>query len=92
MTRQHTAPHRTEHPRQASSEVLLTRAGLKGLRRKAAALRSDSLPEVRAALAERNRDGRVDLEYHRLCDEISRLEDLVLTAGSTRDRPRGGRE
>ena len=71
--------------------VLLTPRGARALRDKAAALRGDVLPELRVAMAERDRDRRVDLDYHRVCDDISALEDLLRNADSTRDRPLDGR-
>ena len=74
----------------ASPGVLLTRSGAQALRHKLAVLRSDVLPELQKAMAERDRDGRVDLDYHRVCEQIARLADLLDTAGSTCHRPWGG--
>jgi len=84
------AAHRGTRHSPASPGVLLTRSGAQALRHRLAALRSDVLPELQKALAERDRDRRVDLDYHRVCEEIARLEDLLDTAGSTCHRPRDG--
>lgn len=70
--------------------VLLTDTGRAALQRKAEFLRAAVLPELLAGLAERDRDRRVDADYHRVRDEIALLDTLVRTAGSTRDRPPDG--
>ena len=85
-----TLPALAPPPALVTVPVLLTDAGRAALRRRAALLRTGVLPELVAELAHRDRDLRVDAEYHRVCGEIAVLEELVSTAGSTRDRPAGG--
>ena len=84
------APGRRTGHAPPSPGVLLTRTGAQSLRHELAVLRRDVLPELQMAMAERDRDGRVDLDYHRVRADIARLEDLLDSAGSTRSRPRTG--
>jgi transcription elongation factor GreA len=72
-------------------QVLLTEPGREVLCRRAVFLRTAVLPELSAGLTQRDRDRRVDAEYHRVLAQLAVLDELVSTAGSTRDRPRDGR-
>lgn len=84
-------PRAAARPRgRQASPVLLTDTGRAALALQAELLRAAVLPELRAALAERNRDRRVDDDYHRVRDKIALLQELVSTAGSTRSRPVDG--
>jgi len=82
-----TAPARTSAA--PAAPVLLTDTGRQALQNKADTLRTTVLPELLAGLAERDRDRRVDADYHRVRDEIAALEVLLSTAGNTRSRPPG---
>jgi transcription elongation factor GreA len=57
--------------------VILTRAGKRLLIERASALRGDVLPELRAALADPERDSRVDAEFERAVNELRHLVWLV---------------
>lgn len=82
----------TRLPRQpAPEQVLLTDAGRAQLQATAAFLRATVLPELTGEMADRDRDRRVDADYHRLQAQLAGLDELVTTAGSTRDRPCDGR-
>ena len=67
--------------------VILTRQGRRLLAERARQLRARVLPELRAALDDRERDGRVDADYGRALDELRRLSWLVRHAARAEDLP-----
>ncbi|HYT26028.1 MAG TPA: GreA/GreB family elongation factor, partial [Actinomycetota bacterium] len=69
------------------SEVILTRQGRRLLAERAYRLRTHVLPELRAALDDRERDGRGDTEYERAVDELRRLSWLVEHAADAEELP-----
>jgi transcription elongation factor GreA len=60
-----------------AAHVILTREGRRLLIARARSLGVEVLPELRAALGDPERDGRVDAEYERAVNELRRLTWLV---------------
>ena len=67
--------------------VILTHQGRRLLAERAQQLQRQVLPELRAALDDRDRDGRVDADYERAADELRRLSWLVEHATHAEDLP-----
>jgi transcription elongation factor GreA len=67
--------------------VILTHQGRRLLAERAQQLQRQVLPELRAALDDRDRDGRVDADYERAADELRRLSWLVEHAAHAEDLP-----
>jgi transcription elongation factor GreA len=67
--------------------VILTRQGRGLLAKRAHQLRAQVLPRLRAALDDRERDGRVDADYQRAVDQLRRLSWLVEHAALAEDLP-----
>ncbi len=67
--------------------VVLTAEGRRLLAARARRLQARVLPELRAALADRDRDGRVDADYERTASELWRLCVLVERAVAAEDLP-----
>jgi transcription elongation GreA/GreB family factor len=67
--------------------VVLTRQGRRLLAERAHQLRANVLPELRAALDDRERDRRVDADYQRAIDRLRHLSWLVEHAAHAEDLP-----
>jgi transcription elongation factor GreA len=71
----------------ATTRVVLTREGRRLLAERARHLRARVLPELRAALEDPERDGRVDADYERAITELRHLSWLVDHATLAEDLP-----
>ena len=67
--------------------VVLTRQGRRLLAERARQLRARVLPELRAALDDRERDGHVEADHQRAVEELRRLSWLVEHAAHAEDLP-----
>jgi transcription elongation GreA/GreB family factor len=76
-----------EHARAGGQGVVLTRQGRRLLAERAHQLRANVLPELRAALDDRERDRRVDADYQRAIDQLRHLSWLVEHAADAEDLP-----
>lgn len=62
---------------ESATQVMLTREGRRLLRERVRVLRVEVLPQLRAALEDPERDGRVDAEFDRAVEELRRLTWVV---------------
>jgi transcription elongation factor GreA len=69
-----------------AAPAILTRQGRRLLIERVRRLQVTALPELRAALEDPERDGRVDAEYEQAVDELHRLTWLVDHATIAEDR------
>jgi transcription elongation GreA/GreB family factor len=67
--------------------LVLTRQGRRLLAERAHRLRAHVLPELRAALDDRERDGHVDADYQRALDQLRRLSWMVKHAADAAELP-----
>jgi transcription elongation factor GreA len=71
---------------ESTAQVMLTREGRRLLGERARVLRAEVLPQLRAALDDPERDGRIDAEFERAVKELRRLTWAVDHAASAEER------
>jgi transcription elongation factor GreA len=70
---------------ESAAQVMLTREGRRLLGERVRVLRAEVLPQLRAALEDPERDGRVEAEFERAVEELRRLTWAVDHAASAED-------
>jgi transcription elongation factor GreA len=70
-----------------ASQVILTREGMRLFTERVRYLRVEVLPDLSAALGDRERDGRVEAQYEQAVNELRLLTRLIDHAAIAEDQP-----